>query len=175
MVALSEAVDAISHDSVTLPEPYITQIHYLLMNQAAGSISKLVVNNKKITFSWSGVMRLENDVQFVLDAIKNAPVSHDRVLSTSAILSLRNDLNTLILKRKKSASKSSCACEKQANWKRLSVPQLCSTCSDSNQLKPPNINPREILSDSEIGGDSVTKQLRCRQKKHLKERLEITM
>ena len=38
--------------SVVLPEPFITKVHHLLMNNTAQLLGKLLVNNKKISFRY---------------------------------------------------------------------------------------------------------------------------
>ncbi|KAL5248733.1 hypothetical protein ACHWQZ_G017799 [Mnemiopsis leidyi] len=176
-VKLVEAIKRISELSEVLPEPFITKVHHLLMNNAAQLLGKLLVNNKKINFSSGGVAKLESDIHFILNAVKTTPAQEEPVLSTPVILNLRNDLNALLLKRKKSTVKIGCICDKQSvNWKRLSAPQLCSHCSSArSSLKPPVISAREIFSDSEIDVENVTDHFKMRQKKLVKERLEITM
>ncbi|XP_063690291.1 uncharacterized protein LOC134822944 [Bolinopsis microptera] len=180
-VKIMESVKIVSDASLVLPEPYLTRVHHLLINNTAQLLGKHLVSNKKISFSSSGVMKLESDVHYVLNLVKTTPVSAEDILSSPIVLNLRNDLNALILKRKKPSLKVGCTCNKQigGNWKRLSAPQLCTQCSFSthsrSSLKPPEVNARETLSDSEVDADNVSDHFKMRQKKLVKERLEITM
>eukprot|EP00116_Pleurobrachia_bachei_P002682 sb/3462944/ len=92
----------------------------------AQAILVLLINNKKIQYSSAGAKKLERNVQDLMDQLRGQVPT---LGATPLILTLRNDLNNLVSKRSKT-----CTCNSRGNWKRRSVPQLCTECSGPGPL-----------------------------------------